>query len=260
MRRIQQPARDQVILLLRGGRRLLLNAGASQPRLHLTWQLRDNPAQPPMFCMLLRKHLAGGRLLRLEQEPLERVVTLTIRAVDELGEQSDYRLILEAMPRHANLILVDREGRIVDCLRRVDFEMSQQRQVLPGLYYRLPPRQDKCDPLTTEEGCLPPPAGPAPGGQSAGPLAHRTPSPPFRPCSHGSWSAAPAARRSARSTDPDTLWQTFHTWQLQVQEGRFLPQLLEREGRPADFSYFPVTQYGPSVTCRTYGDLRPTAG
>ena len=149
--KIQQPARDQVILLLRGGRRLLLNAGASQPRLHLTWQLRDNPAQPPMFCMLLRKHLAGGRLLRLEQEPLERVVTLTIRAVDELGEQSDYRLILEAMPRHANLILVDREGRIVDCLRRVDFEMSQQRQVLPGLYYRLPPRQDKCDPLTTEE-------------------------------------------------------------------------------------------------------------
>ena len=149
--KIQQPARDQVILLLRGGRRLLLNAGASQPRLHLTQQLRDNPAQPPMFCMLLRKHLAGGRLLRLEQEPLERVVTLTVRAVDELGEQSDYRLILEAMPRHANLILVDREGRIVDCLRRVDFEMSQQRQVLPGLYYHLPPRQDKCDPLTTEE-------------------------------------------------------------------------------------------------------------
>ena len=69
--KIQQPARDQVILLLRGGRRLLLNAGASQPRLHLTQQLRDNPAQPPMFCMLLRKHLAGGRLLRLEQEPLE---------------------------------------------------------------------------------------------------------------------------------------------------------------------------------------------
>ncbi len=84
--KIQQPARDQVILLLRGGRRLLLNAGASQPRLHLTQQLRDNPAQPPMFCMLLRKHLAGGRLLRLEQEPLERVVTLTVRAVDELGE------------------------------------------------------------------------------------------------------------------------------------------------------------------------------
>lgn len=249
--KIQQPARDQVILLLRGGRRLLLNAGASQPRLHLTWQLRDNPAQPPMFCMLLRKHLAGGRLLRLEQEPLERVVTLTIRAVDELGEQSDYRLILEAMPRHANLILVDREGRIVDCLRRVDFEMSQQRQVLPGLYYHLPPRQDKCDPLTTEEDAF------------RRLLARRPEDSPLDRWLMDTFTAIPpllarelvcrtCGETDARSTDPDTLWQTFHTWQQQVQEGRFLPQLLEREGRPADFSYFPVTQYGSSVTCRTY--------
>lgn len=249
--KIQQPARDQVILLLRGGRRLLLNAGASQPRLHLTQQLRDNPAQPPMFCMLLRKHLAGGRLLRLEQEPLERVVTLTVRAVDELGEQSDYRLILEAMPRHANLILVDREGRIVDCLRRVDFEMSQQRQVLPGLYYHLPPRQDKCDPLTTEEDAF------------RRLLARRPEDSPLDRWLMDTFTAIPpllarelvcrtCGETDARSAEPDALWQTFHTWQQQVQEGRFLPQLLEREGRPADFSYFPVTQYGPSVTCRTY--------
>ena len=122
--KIQQPTRDQVVLLLRGGRRLLLCAGATQPRLHLTEQLRDNPSQPPMFCMLLRKHLAGGRILSVVQEPLERVVTLHIQAADELGEQRPWRLILEAMPRHANLILVDHQGRITDCLRRVDFEMS----------------------------------------------------------------------------------------------------------------------------------------
>ena len=145
--KIQQPARDQVVLLLRGGRRLLLCAGATQPRLHLTEQLRDNPSQPPMFCMLLRKHLAGGRILSVVQEPLERVVTLHIQAADELGEQRPWRLILEAMPRHANLILVDHQGRITDCLRRVDFEMSQQRQVLPGLFYHLPPRQEKRSPL-----------------------------------------------------------------------------------------------------------------
>ena len=145
--KIQQPARDQVVLLLRGGRRLLLCAGATQPRLHLTALLRDNPSQPPMFCMLLRKHLAGGRIVSVEQEPLERVVTLHIQAADELGEQRPWRLILEAMPRHANLILVDHQGRITDCLRRVDFEMSQQRQVLPGLFYHLPPRQEKRSPL-----------------------------------------------------------------------------------------------------------------
>ena len=145
--KIQQPARDQVVLLLRGGRRLLLCAGATQPRLHLTALLRDNPSQPPMFCMLLRKHLAGGRIVSVEQEPLERVVTLHIQAADELGEQRPWRLILEAMPRHANLILVDHQGRITDCLRRGDFEMSQQRQGLPGLFYHLPPRQEKRSPL-----------------------------------------------------------------------------------------------------------------
>ena len=145
--KVQQPARDQVILLLRGNKRLLLNAGANAPRLQLTELLRDNPAEPPMFCMLLRKHLAGGRILSVVQEPLERVVTLHIQAADELGEQRPWRLILEAMPRHANLILVDHQGRITDCLRRVDFEMSQQRQVLPGLCYHLPPRQEKRSPL-----------------------------------------------------------------------------------------------------------------
>lgn len=142
--KIQQPARDQIVLLLRGSRRLLINAGANQPRIHLTSLLRDNPAQPPMFCMLLRKYIGGGRIVSVEQAPLERVVTLTIDAMDELGEMSRYRLVLECMGRHSNLILVSPDGHVIDCLRRVDFEMSQQRQVLPGLFYHLPPVQESC--------------------------------------------------------------------------------------------------------------------
>ena len=92
--KIQQPARDQVVLLLRGSRRLLLCASAGQPRLNLTAVLRDNPSQPPMFCMLLRKHLSGGRILSLRQEPLERVVALAIEAMNELGEMGRFSLIL----------------------------------------------------------------------------------------------------------------------------------------------------------------------
>ena len=149
--KIQQPTRDQVILLLRGNRRLLLCASPSQPRLNLTALLRDNPSQPPMFCMLLRKHLSGGRILSMEQAPLERVVTLEIEAMNELGEMGRFSLVLEAMNRHSNLILCGGDGRIIDCMRRVDFEMSQQRQVLPGLYYHLPPRQEKRSPLEVEE-------------------------------------------------------------------------------------------------------------
>ena len=148
--KVQQPARDQVILLLRGNRRLLLNAGANAPRLQLTELLRDNPAEPPMFCMLLRKHLSGARLLELVQPPMERVVDLRLEALDELGDRVERRLVLEAMGRHSNLILLDGEGRIMDCLRRVDSDMSARRQVLPGLFYRLPPAQEKLDPSSLD--------------------------------------------------------------------------------------------------------------
>ena len=145
--KVQQPARDQIVLSFRGSRRLLLCAGASQARIHLTAASRENPAAPPMFCMLLRKHLGGGRLTAIDQPALERVVVLTLETADELGEQGRRRLVLECMGRHSNLILLDGQGRIIDCLRRVDMEMSEKRQVLPGLFYRLPPAQEKANPL-----------------------------------------------------------------------------------------------------------------
>ena len=86
--KVQQPSRDQVILLLRGNKRLLLNAGAGSPRIHLTELLRDNPAEPPMFCMLLRKHLVGGRVESLTQPGLERAAELALRVTDEFGRES----------------------------------------------------------------------------------------------------------------------------------------------------------------------------
>ena len=135
--KIFQPSRDALILLLKGsaGReKLLIAANPAAPRLHLTTASPENPPEPPMFCMLLRKRIGNGRIVSVEQAPLERVVTLHIEATDELGEQSRFALILEALGRHANLILCDKEGRILDCLRRVDLEMSQERQVLPGLF------------------------------------------------------------------------------------------------------------------------------
>ena len=133
--KVQQPARAQVVLLFRG-KRLLLNAGAGAPRLQLTEILRDNPAEPPMFCMLLRKHLSGARLAGLSQPPLERLVKLEFDASDELGRAGKRTLVLEAMGRRSNLILLDGEDRILDSLRRVDADMSAARQVLPGLFYQ----------------------------------------------------------------------------------------------------------------------------
>ncbi|HWS42427.1 MAG TPA: NFACT RNA binding domain-containing protein [Pseudoflavonifractor sp.] len=152
--KIYQPGRDEVILAARGAGKnvkLLLSANPSHPRLHLTEAVRENPAEPPMFCMLLRKHLTGARILELEQPSLERVVVFVLECLDELGDRVERKLVLEAMGRRANLILLDGEGRITDCLRRVDTDMSAQRQILPGMFYRLPEPRPGVPPLIGRE-------------------------------------------------------------------------------------------------------------
>lgn len=249
--KIQQPARDQIILLLRGSRRLFLNAGANQPRIHLTEQLRDNPSQPPMFCMLLRKHLSGGIIESIRQEPLERVVTLTVLASDEMGERSRFTLVWEGMPRRANLILCDRDGRIIDCLRRVDLEAEQDRQVLPGLFYRLPTRQDKRSPLSVTEE------------EFAALLGRAAPDAPLDGWLLDTFTAISplVAReltvRACGSTDApvsqgNALWDVFSRWQRDVNENAFTPTLIKRNGSLADFTYGPVTQYGTYAETEVY--------
>lgn len=248
--KIQQPARDQVVLLLRGNRRLLLSAGG-QPRLHLTELLRDNPAQPPMFCMLLRKYLSGGIIESVEQAPLERVVTLNILAADELGERSRYSLILEAVTRRANLILCDREGRILDCLRRVDFEMDPDRQVLPGLYYHLPAPPEKVSPFEVTEEELTAMLAAAPPEMKLdewlvahinglSPLVAREHA--FHACFHA---CTPLLQGFA-------LWETLEKWRETVLSGTFTPVMLKRGGIPWDFTYLPIEQYGDAVETVSY--------
>ena len=250
--KIQQPARDQVVLLLRGNRRLLLSAGGGQPRLHLTELLRDNPAQPPMFCMLLRKYLSGGIIESIQQAPLERVVTLTVSAADELGERSQFSLILEAVARRANLILADKDGHIIDCLRRIDFEMNPDRQVLPGLFYHLPTPPDKVSPFTvTEEefAALAAAAGEgAPADQwlvrtvnGLSPLVARELT--FRAC--GSTDDPVTGHTAA-------LWSAFAAWRYTVNEKHFTPAMLKRSGVPMDFTYLHVGQYGGAAEEETY--------
>ncbi len=148
--KIQQPSRDTVLLTLRGKEKLLLSANVNRPRVHLTQASFENPAQPPMFCMLLRKHLSGGRIANIYQPTAERSIDIAFDCTDEMGVPCQKHLILELMGRNSNLILSGSDGRIIDCLRRVDFEMSQLRQVLPGLFYHEPPRQDKKIPHEVE--------------------------------------------------------------------------------------------------------------
>ncbi len=148
--KVSQPERDSLLLTLRcqgSNQRLLLCANANHARAQLTSQSYENPAEPPMFCMLLRKHLLGAHVLDIQQISSDRILAMIFQGVDELGDLTQKTLYLEMMGRHSNLILVDASGSIVDSIKHVNYEMSRVRTVLPGQPYHLPPAQDKLDPL-----------------------------------------------------------------------------------------------------------------
>lgn len=153
--KIYQPSRDEIILVMRtgcGNVKLLLSASSNHPRPQLTTLNRENPAEPPMFCMLLRKHLTGGRLLEICQPPFERIALFRFESLNELGDRVERTLVLECMGRRANLILLDDESRIVDCLRRVDGDITTgKRAVLPGMFYHLPEPHPGLSPLISRE-------------------------------------------------------------------------------------------------------------
>ena len=240
--KIYQPTRDEVVLYIRGPAgnvRLLLSANPGHPRAHLTERNRENPEQPPMFCMLLRKHLQGARILELNQPPLERILDFRLETLDELGDRVERRLVLEAMGRSANLLLLDGEGRIVDCTRRVDGDLTRgQRQLLPGLFYRQPPAVDKLNPFTLspEELRL---ALANPLGKAWDKLLLD---------SFTGLSPLVARELAFRAGgDPEKLAAELEKLGRAVGENSFTAYLLTREGKPVDFTFLPVLQYGPET-------------
>lgn len=240
--KIYQPTRDEVVLYIRGPAgnvRLLLSANPGHPRAHLTERNRENPEQPPMFCMLLRKHLQGARILELNQPPLERILDFNLETLDELGDRVERRLVLEAMGRSANLLLLDGEGRIVDCTRRVDGDIARgQRQLLPGLFYRQPPTVDKLNPFTLEPEEL--------RLVLANPLGKAWDK--LLLDSFTGLSPLVARELAFRAgDDSEKLAAELEKLGKSVEENHFTPYLLVREGKPVDFTFLPVLQYGPET-------------
>ncbi len=241
--KVQQPQRDLVLLTVRtreqGNRRLVLSGGPGSARIHFTEASYENPASPPMFCMLLRKHLTGARIRTLVQPGRERLLRLELDGHDELGAPVQKTLVLELIGRNTNLILVGPEGHILDSLRRVDESMSGQRQVLPGLLYRQPQALDKPDFFSSgpeqRRALLAAADRNMPGEKwllsafaGLSPLLCRE----LWYRAGEDWGQLPAAM--------DAMAQT-------VQAGDFTPWLLMEEGRPRDFSCLPILQYGPAM-------------
>ena len=239
--KIYQPTRDEAVLYLRsqaGNVRLLLSARPGSPRAHLTTLVWENPDKPPMFCMLLRKHLQGARILALEQPPLERILTLRMEALDELGDRVERRLVLECMGRSANLILLDGAGRILDCIRRVEGDLARgQRQLLPGLFYRQPPESDKPNPFTMDEDQLAA-ALENPAGREPEKLLLDT---------FTGLSPLIARELAFRAGGAEHLAAELEKLGRLVKEKSYTPILLVRDGQPADFTFLPILQYGPAT-------------
>lgn len=257
--KIHQPGRYEVVMAVRtpkGNVKLLLSASPNHPRAQLTELTRENPDTPPMFCMLLRKHLTGARILEIVQPPMERLIEFRMEALDELGDRVERRIVLEVMGRHANLILLDGDGRIVDCLRRVEGDMSGNRHVLPGLFYRMPPAVEKRNPeaLTREEWIelLSQPAGDMR-------VEH------WLLDTFGGWSpliCRELAYRGGGATDitfeelgklgRERLAAGIDSMLSDVREHRCVPTLIALEGRPRDFTFLLVNQYGDDAALKEY--------
>ena len=244
--KVQQPARDLLLLSLysrRGSRRLLISAGVGMARLHFTSERFENPDTPPMFCMLLRKHLTGAVVERLWQPENERMAIFELSCRDELGIESKKRLAVELMGRSSNIVLVDGEGVIIDCLRRADFGEDAYRRLLPGMLYRLPPKPAKPNllELTPQE--------------RRARLADTDRDKPAEKRLMDAFSGLSPliARELAHRSEQGELAMAVDAYAESVQAHEFTPYLLTENGAARDFSFMRITQYGEAMRCEPRG-------
>ena len=256
--KIHQPSRDTIIILLRcpeGREKLIFAANPTAPRLHLTTASPENPPEPPMFCMLLRKHLMGARLSAVDQLPMERCAIFTFDCTDEMGFPVQKKLVCELMGRTCNLYLLSSEGRIIDCLRRIGLDESAKRAALPGLNYQLPEPVVKADAKdwTPEDfaNLLRSPGADILSDRLMDDIGGLSP----LVCREAALFAAGAV--DARIDGLDVA-ATAGKLQLWFHEHLNHPQpyyYAQSDGTPKQFAFCPIRQYGSCVKAESFGGL-----
>ena len=246
--KIVQPEADELLLTIKNNAaqyRLLLSASASLPLVYLTEKNKNAPMTAPGFCMLLRKHLGGGRITAVTQPSLERILRFEIEHLDEMGDLCRKYLIAELMGKHSNLIFCREDGTILDSIKHVSLAVSSVREVLPGRTYFIPHTQDKLDPLTAspaemiEAVC----AKPAPLGKAIyTSLTGFSPAMAEELC-HRSFleSARPAAALENR--ERDMLQHQLLRLMENIKGEDFTPRIYYNGKEPAEFSAVPLTMY-----------------
>ena len=254
--KIHQPARDTVIFHLRckeGRQKLLISANPSSGRMHFTYESPENPDQPPMFCMLLRKHFSGARLTEIVQPPMERLAELRFDCIDEMGDAVQKKLIVELMGRTCNIYIVSPEGRILDCLRRVGLDESSKRAALPGLMYQYPEAVEKQDPENLESyvNLLESTGADALADRLMDTLGGLSP----LVCREAALFAAGSV--DARISDCE-ITPTAEKLQLFFREHFRSPKpyyAVRENGEPIQYAFCPVQQYGKYEQAESFGKL-----
>ena len=256
--KIYQPSRDTLIFNLRcreGREKLLFAANPTAPRLHFTDSSPENPPEPPMFCMLLRKHLMGAKLSEITQIPMERAAFFVFDAVDEMGFPVKKTLAAELMGRTCNLYLLSEEGRILDCLRRIGLDESAKRAALPGLLYQKPEPVNKQDFHTMEksdyEALLSSPGEDLLCDRIMGAIGGLSP----LVCREAALYAAGDTDARLENADISALADRLDLF-FKEHGGHPAPYYYALpDGTPKQFAFCPIRQYGESRQAESFGAL-----
>ena len=257
--RIAQPEADELLLTVKtpeGQKRLLISANASLPLIYLTDTNKPSPLTAPNFCMLLRKHIANGRITDISQPKLERIIRFTIEHLDELGDLCRKILIVEIMGKHSNIIFCGEDGKIIDSIKHVPAQMSSVREVLPGREYFIPDTMHKSDPLSVTredftrlltEKPLPLSKAVYTSFTGISPVAAEEIC-----CLAGMDSSVPAKEYSE-----DILFHLFHQFEIYfsaVKEKKFTPLIYFNGQEPQEFASLPLTHFS-MYTARRYDSI-----
>lgn len=248
IRKIAQPENDELILTIKspeGNFRLLISASASLPLIYLTKTNKPSPMTAPNFCMLLRKHIENGRILKISQPGLERIIRFDIEHVDEMGDLCQKTLIVEIMGKHSNIIFCDKNDRIIDSIKHVSLQMSSVREVLPGRTYFIPVTQEKADPLSLSEKDFAQRIGSRSTKLSKALYTSYTGISPVAANEIVFRSGLDAEMSGNALSEMEMLhfYKTFFYFMDDVRSGSFSPQIIYQDKTPVEYSALDMTMY-----------------
>ncbi|MFT4105915.1 MAG: NFACT RNA binding domain-containing protein [Lacrimispora sp.] len=246
--KIAQPEKDELLFTIKNQKntwRLLISASASLPLIYFTEANKPSPMTAPNFCMLLRKHIGNGRIIRVSQPGLERILCMEVEHLDELGDRRTKKLIVEIMGKHSNIIFCNEEDMILDSIKHISAQVSSVREVLPGRTYFIPQTMDKKDPLTiTQEEFI------DVIGHTASPIQKAlymnltgiSPIMSHELCHLASIDGDHSANEMTE-LELIHLYRMFSLMMEDVRQGQFSPNIVYRQEEPVEFSSLPLTCY-----------------